>query len=272
MQSHCPVCWKDELTVPFCPDAHAAFTRHARYPVASSPFPILCDVCGKDERMIQFCPDAEHPYTRHSNFSVTSVSLPSRIRTWSFSETDMALGLLQVLHVTTPKMAPSVFPVDEGAWLLWAFHQNYTLGHRLTAAQAHEAVVDGDGNCFFRSVSLLMYGVDIHFARVRQMTTAFLQEHRADYAHWISENVAFDDYVRKLSLDKEDVTDEIPLCIVSAMFGVTVVVVDTCEGFGWLRTHCPPGTPGTTGEHIFLVYRNNNHYNACLPTRVSPNH
>ena len=232
----------------------------------------ICSICGKDELTVPFCPDAELSYTRHPSFPLiaprppsVSVSTPSRVRTWPTPLVEVACDMFQALHISTPIVKPLPAPTrNDHTWGAWVHYQTQILTQRCSAAGASEVAVLGDGNCFFRAVSLQIFGFEYFHSHVRQMCAAFLVDHRSRFEHWISENVNLEDYVRHLSRDRADVMDEIPLCIVAEMCNVTVVVVDTFDGFGWLRTHHPENvTPRQ--ETIFLSYRNSNHYNALVP-------
>ena len=72
------------------------------------------------------------------------------------------------------------------------------LTQRCSAAGASEVAVLGDGNCFFRAVSLQIFGFEYFHSHVRQMCAAFLVDHRSR----ASDNQLLEARMKKVEYEK----------------------------------------------------------------------
>ncbi len=168
-------------------------------------------------------------------------------------------------HNLTPVIPRIVPPLYEDVvkWLAWGKQQTRSLLARLTPAAAHEVLCIGDGNCFFRAVSLQVFGTQDRHPEVRRDVVAYMRANPTTVVEWMSEDIQFHEYCNAMARPFSDIVDEIPLYIVSVLYRNTLVVVDGSDGYGWYKVI--PGPPGSS-DHLFFVYRNENHYNACAPT------
>ena len=83
----------------------------------------------------------------------------------------------QVLNEFIPPTNP-VTEADFHAWNLWTSQQDRRISHRMRSARTFERVCSGDGNCFFRAVSVQLYGDETHHLELRCAVVAYLRVHR----------------------------------------------------------------------------------------------
>ncbi len=68
--------------------------------------------------------------------------------------------------------------------------------HALKTQELRIVMVEGDGNCMFRSVSHQVYGSDEHHALLRKYTADYMTEERAYFSGWVADD--FSEYIQRL--------------------------------------------------------------------------
>ena len=182
---------------------------------------------------------------------------------WNQDQANLTMASLENHHNVTP-MIPRIVPPlyeDFENWSAWREEQTRSLLARLKPAAAHEVICVGDGNCFFRAVALQVFGTQDQHPKVRRDVVAYMRSNSTSVIEWVPE-IHLDEYCNKTACPYSDIVDQIPLFVVSALYRSTLVVVDGTNGHGWYKVI--PGPLGSS-DHLFFVYRNENHYNACAP-------
>jgi len=140
------------------------------------------------------------------------------------------------------------------------------LRERLQNNGLKELVMQGDGNCQFRSVAYELYGSQAFHEHVRLKAVRYIRDNSEQFAPYFASKDELGDYIIEMSC-LGCWGDELTLRAIAEAYGVEVHVLTSTEGFGCTyltyssqkqQTPLPPEAP-----HVFMTYLNPTHYNVC---------
>ena len=176
---------------------------------------------------------------------------------------------------TTPSADISYLPVSE-KWrkevLLDVFHVDPSMYPRSTFAfgfaplkraqkdqQLGVRNVKGDGNCFFRSLSMVLFGVETEHPRVRNVLHAYATQHQKTFKTWCS---GVTPTIAVMNRDKEW-ADELVIAMTSVLLHTRVYTHSKTGDHGWIEPpmlHYDNEGDLWPEESIYLDHINQNHF------------
>ncbi|CAG2204322.1 unnamed protein product [Mytilus edulis] len=121
--------------------------------------------------------------------------------------------------------------------------------------------VRGDGNCFYRCISLFLYGIENHHNKIRQATVKYMKEHKHRFLPLIDENF-------NLHMAHQSMTDgtleswatEAEITAVSEMYEYTIFVKTKVDGaVTWIKYS--PMNGAHDKERWIAIEHLHNHFN-----------
>ncbi|KAK9863774.1 hypothetical protein WJX84_009732 [Apatococcus fuscideae] len=134
--------------------------------------------------------------------------------------------------------------------------QELRLQQRLSRLNLEIDVMDGDGNCLFRSASMGLYGTPGHHAIVRRNAVQHMREHQDDFEPFLEKR--FSSYVSEMSRNGTW-GDELTLRGICNHYGVVINCL-TSNQQNWFLRYEPDELK--VALEIFLTYIAPVHYNA----------
>ncbi|CAG2190284.1 CFT1 [Mytilus edulis] len=121
--------------------------------------------------------------------------------------------------------------------------------------------VRGDGNCFYRCISLFLYGIENHHNKIRQATVKYMKEHKDRFLPLIDENF-------NLHMAHQSMTDgtleswatEAEITAVGEMYDYTIFVKTKIDGaVAWIKYS--PMNGAHDKERWIAIEHLQNHFN-----------
>lgn len=136
------------------------------------------------------------------------------------------------------------------------------LAERLQKLKLDMFVMEGDGNCQFRSVSFNLYGSEHHHLLVRRRALDHMRQHAPEYEPFLGDAAAWAYYLKEMACFSTW-GDELTLRAICDSYGFVFNVV-TSEQHNWLMRYTPQVLQKYDGspKEIFLTYIAPCHYNA----------
>lgn len=164
---------------------------------------------------------------------------------------EAAIGMEQMQSI--PEDASSR---DGGVWGPGLQAAEARLTSRLFKLKLEHCVMEGDGNCQFRSVSFGLYGTPRHHAYVRRRAVKYMRQQRHEFEAFLGEE--FSSYAKQMARGGTW-GDELTLRAACEALAVVVNVVSSDDANWFLRylpRTCRPQ------HEIFVTYIAPLHYNA----------
>jgi len=130
------------------------------------------------------------------------------------------------------------------------------LRQRLAHYGLRDIMMDGDGNCQFRSFSHEMYGTQRYHLQVRKKAVAYMRANKEDFSGFFVGN-EFERYLQRMGRSKHW-GDELTLRAIADCYGIKVHVITT-NTENWYLKYEPK--EWSTRRHVFLSYVAPVHYN-----------
>uniref|UniRef100_A0AC34GQ09 Ubiquitinyl hydrolase 1 n=1 Tax=Panagrolaimus sp. ES5 TaxID=591445 RepID=A0AC34GQ09_9BILA len=130
------------------------------------------------------------------------------------------------------------------------------LRQQLDERQLVEVNINPDGNCFYSSLSTVLFGNDDSHEALRNAIVEYIREHRQEYEHLLSSERQWDNYLQwQATLGSWG--GQVELAAFTELYGVKVTI---------LSEDTPPQThgPANATHEYFIIHRNGNHYNAAI--------
>lgn len=160
---------------------------------------------------------------------------------------------------------PVHFPVVIPGNLQWAKNKNNPDLKTSSSGMDREGQttnIRGDGNCFFRSLSYLMYETEIHHPGIRHKVVKEMAAHRNEYSPFIDGNV--EDHLVNMSFEDGRLSSwatEAEIFAASSCFKVDIFVrLSDHTDAQWIRTSRSEAC-NHDNDFLCLDYKNN-HFNA----------
>jgi hypothetical protein len=148
------------------------------------------------------------------------------------------------------------------------------LQQRLVAHRLGELVMEGDGNCQFRSVSTELYGSQAHHLHVRREAVKLMRHNSAEYQVFFESQAELEAYLAEMQRPRTW-GDELTLKAIAEAFSLTVHVLTSTPGLGgFYLEYKPDSLPAAfkatdrrlshpAARHAFLTYLSPIHYNVA---------
>ena len=113
--------------------------------------------------------------------------------------------------------------------------------HRAALTNEDRCIINvtGDGNCFFRCVSLYLFGTEGLHRHIRQMVVSFMMEHSIKFHNMLAEDTDFDLYIHNMSCDDGRLSSwatDIEIHALSTLLQMTLFTyAQHGSRFTWLR-------------------------------------
>jgi len=147
---------------------------------------------------------------------------------------------------------------------------------RLESFNSRTMVMEGDGNCQFRSFAFNLFRDQAHHAAVRKSAVAHMRKHKDFFKVFFEDDKEFNKYMRSMAKDRTW-GDELSLRAVVEAYGCIAHVI-TSELLNWYLVYrpeeptvdpkiatCPKGhLMPPAGKQVFLSYVSPIHYNAIV--------
>jgi len=153
-----------------------------------------------------------------------------------------------------------------------------TIEQRLQNFGLRMKIMEGDGNCQFRSLAFNLFGDQGHHAATRKAVVGQMKKHSDFFSMFFETEIEFEKYLRDMSRARTW-GDELTLRAAVEAYGCEAHVV-TSEPANWYLVYqpdnpgadidesvaaCPKGCPlPPAGKHVFLSYISPIHYNAIV--------
>lgn len=130
------------------------------------------------------------------------------------------------------------------------------LRDRLKLLKLDMHVMQGDGNCQFRSVSFCLYGTEDHHGHVRRKAIEYMRQRSEEFEMFLGE-----EYPQYLGGMERSRTwgDELTLRAIAEVYNLVINVI-TSTHKNWFLRYSP--SSGTAPREVFLTYISPLHYNA----------
>jgi len=138
---------------------------------------------------------------------------------------------------------------------------NLLLKQRLDHLSMAELIMEGDGNCQFRSISHELYGTQSFHLHVRQQTVQYMSRNPDNFLPLFENKREFDAYLLLMS-KPSNWGDELTLKAASEAFLISLHLITSTKGFGgnYLEYH-PQSRTESMVSFGFLTYLSPIHYN-----------
>lgn len=151
------------------------------------------------------------------------------------------------------------------------------LENRLDAFGMKMKVMEGDGNCQFRSIAFNLFGDQVHHAIARKAAVEHMQKHKDFFSMFFESGSEFKSYVKDMSKNRTW-GDELTLRAVVEAYSCEAHVV-TSSSANWYLVYQPENEderdpkiaatpkgqqPPQKGKQIFLSYISPIHYNSIV--------
>ena len=80
----------------------------------------------------------------------------------------------------------------------YACREEVAFALQLEEQQWSIRIMDGDGNCMFRSISDQLYGNDSRFAEVRTAVVAYMRKNAEHFSLFMEDDEPFSEYIRDM--------------------------------------------------------------------------
>ena len=99
--------------------------------------------------------------------------------------------------------------------------------------------VKGDGNCFFRCISLKVHGTEENYSKVRQQIVEFLEKNEEDYSELVldKKGKTYKEYLQEMQKDKVWAT-EVEILAAGPVYKCEIFVQVCKQGTDKWEWHC----------------------------------